>query len=274
MANKLVTAKTIQDAIAAKDGNSAFLAGGTEVNRLDSSVKADTLISIRTIDELKQVKEKGEYICIGALTTFQEAVENELIPDWFRQACLFMASRTKRNMATIGGNIATARTDSYIIPTLIAAGAKLTLSRSDGDKVCTVLEYIGGSDCKGAAGPCCDALITHICLPKDPGFLKSVRIANTAQSHAVLTVAFAAKDLDHIEMAAGVKNGGIYHLTDLADAMMKDHDVADETLVDMVYKCDGAVFPTDMFGSEKYKRYLLGTLAAGLLADAKKGGLA
>ena len=56
--------------------------------------------------------------------------------------------------------------------------------------------------------------------------------------------------------------------------MMKDHDVADETLVDMVYKCDGAVFPTDMFGSEKYKRYLLGTLAAGLLADAKKGGLA
>ena len=80
--------------------------------------------------------------------------------------------------------------------------------------------------------------------------------------------------LDHIEMAAGVKNGGIYHLTDLADAMMKDHDVADETLVDMVYKCDGAVFPTDMFGSEKYKRYLLGTLAAGLLADAKKGGLA
>ena len=46
MANKLVTAKTIQEAIAAKDGNSAFLAGGTEVNRLDSSVKADTLISI------------------------------------------------------------------------------------------------------------------------------------------------------------------------------------------------------------------------------------
>ena len=71
-----------------------------------------------------------------------------------------------------------------------------------------------------------------------------------------------------------MKNGGIYHLTDLAEAMMKDHDISEETLVDMVMNCEGAAFPTDMFGGEKYKRYLLGVLVSGLLADAKKGGLA
>ena len=277
MATQLLTAATIKDALEAKGTDSAFLAGGTEVNRLGSSVEAGTLISLRRIEELKEVKEKDDYICIGALCTFQQAVEEDLVPEWFREACLFMASRTKRNMATIGGNIAVARTDSYLIPTLIAADAKLALSGKDGDQVKTVLEYIGGSGCSAGADACgadADAVITHICLPKDPGFVKSVRYANTAQSHAALTVAFAAKDLDHVNMAAAVKNGGIYHLTDLAAAIEKDHDVSEETLVNMVLECEGAEFPTDMFGSEKYKRYLLGVTVAGLLADAKKGGLA
>ena len=57
-------------------------------------------------------------------------------------------------------------------------------------------------------------------------------------------------------------------------AIREDHDISEEKLVDMVSTCEGAKFPTDMFGSEKYKRYILGVTVAGLLADAKKGGLA
>ncbi|MBQ4361489.1 MAG: FAD binding domain-containing protein [Lachnospiraceae bacterium] len=265
MATQFVTAASVREALEAKGAGCAYLAGGTEINRLDSSVEADTLISLRKLEELKEVKEKNDFVCIGSLCTFQQALEEEIVPEWFKDACRFMGSRTKRNMATIGGNIAIKRTDSYLLPTLIAADAKLALSGADGDKVVTVLEYVKGDF---------DELITHVCVPADPGFVKSVRYSNTVQSHAYLTVAFAAKDLDHINMAAAVKGGGIYHLTDLAAAMEKDHDVTEETLVNMVYDCDGAVFPTDMFGSEKYKRYLLGVTAAILLSDAKKGGLA
>ncbi len=267
MAKQYIAAQSVETALKRRGENSAFLAGGTEINRLNSAVEADTLISIRRLDELKKVEAQGDFIYVGALCTFQQALEEDVIPEWFKEACRFMASRTKRNMATVGGNVAVKRTDSYLIPTLIAVGAGLKIETADGTKECSVLDYTEGSTC-------CDGLITCICLPKNPGFVKSVRFANTAQSHAYLTVAFAAKDLDHIEMAAAVKNGGIYHLTDLAAAMMKDHDVSEETLVNMVYECEGAVFPTDMFGGEKYKRYLLGVAAAGLLADAKKGGLA
>ncbi len=75
-------------------------------------------------------------------------------------------------------------------------------------------------------------------------------------------------------MGAAVKNGGIYYLADLMAAIQKDHDIAEEKLVDMVLTCKGAKFPTDMFGSEKYKRYLLGVTVSNLLRDAKvKGGL-
>ena len=71
-------------------------------------------------------------------------------------------------------------------------------------------------------------------------------------------------------MGAAVKNGGIYYLADLMAAIREDHDIAEDKLVDMVLTCKGATFPTDMYGSEKYKRYLLGVTVAGLLADAQK----
>ena len=274
MAIKLVTAGTVAEALEAKKAGSAFLAGGTEVNRLGSSVEADTLVSIRHLKELAQVDVKDGELQIGALCTFQQLIESECVPEWLKEACRFMASHTKRNMATIGGNVASARNDSYLIPTLIAVGAKICF---DGDEEVGILDYLGGSSCSAAEAkeaPFADRLITCVKVPVDPGFVKSVRYANTAQSHAVLTVAFAARDLDHVEMAAAVKNGGIYHLTDLAAAIAADHDVSEETLVGMVMECEGASFPTDMFGGEKYKRYLLGVTVAGLLADAKKGGLA
>ncbi len=274
MAGQLVVAATIEEALKAKQAGGVFLAGGTEINRLDSLVEAETLVSIRKIPELTGIHDDGDEIRIGALTTFEDAVECDLIPDWFKEACLFMASRTKRNMATIAGNIAIMRTDSYVIPTLIATGAKLVLVGDEGEHECTVLDYIGGSSCgKGGASPYAGELIKEIVLVKDPGCVFSKRYANTAQSHARLTAAFAAKSLDEVEMAAAVKNGGIYYLTDLMKAIKDDHDVSEDALVDMVMNCDGAEFPTDIFGGEKYKRYLLGVTVAEFLAKAKKGGL-
>lgn len=273
MAKEYVAVKTVEEALAAKRAGGVFLAGGTEINRLDSFVEADKLISIRPIKELAAISVKDDGIYIGALCTFQQVVESDQVPDWMKEACLFMASRTKRNMATIGGNIAIRRTDSYLAATLLAVQAKVKLA--EGDTV-AYLDYIGGSGCGDKQGACPypDALIEALIIPKDMAFVESKRIANTAQSHAYLTVAFAAKDkLDDVSMGAAVKNGGIYYLADLMTAIQKDHDIAEDKLVDMVLTCKGATFPTDMYGSEKYKRYLLGVTVAGLLADSKKGGL-
>ena len=274
MAKEFVAVKTVEEALAAKKSGGVFLAGGTEINRLDSSVRADKLISIRHIKELAAICEADDSICIGAMCTFQQVVESDQVPDWMKEACLFMASRTKRNMATIGGNIAVSRTDSYLAATLLAVQAKVKLA---GSETVDYLDYIGGSGCGDAQGSCpyADALIECLIIPKDMAFVESKRTANTAQSHAALTVAFAAKeDLDDMSMGAAVKNGGIYYLSDLMAAIREDHDVSEEKLVDMVLTCEGAKFPTDMFGSEKYKRYLLGVTVSNLLRDAKvKGGL-
>ena len=134
MAMKLLMAKSPEEAIGFKTAAAAFLAGGTEVNRLgsDAAAKAETLISLKRCAGMDRIETDGENVRIGAMCTFQQLIESDKIPAYLKEAAYFMASRTKRNMATIGGNIAALRDDSYLIPVLSAAGAVLELAGTGG----------------------------------------------------------------------------------------------------------------------------------------------
>ena len=138
MVKQLIIAKTAEEAVSLKGQRSAFLAGGTEINRLGTSCDASRLIGIGRVPTLDGINEytdaeKGtRYIRIGAMSTFQDIIESPLTPAYLKEACRFMGSRTKRNMATIGGNIALRRTDSYLYATLLASHAKLDMMCKDG----------------------------------------------------------------------------------------------------------------------------------------------
>ena len=108
MATQLLMAKSPEEAIGAKNATAVFIAGGTELNRLgtDAATAADTLISLKKCAGLNEIKDAGDKVCIGAMCTFQQIAESEKVPAYLKEAAHFMASRTKRNMATIGGNIA------------------------------------------------------------------------------------------------------------------------------------------------------------------------
>ena len=253
MANKLLMAKSPEEAIGAKTARDAFLAGGTEVNRLGSEAadKADTLISLKKCEGLKGIREDAGCVCIGAMTSFQELVESGKTPEWLKEAALFMASRTKRNMATIGGNIAAKRDDSYLIPALSAAEAEIGFIGRDGNKGSIgIKEYTGGKH---------DVLITSVTVPKDIK-LVSKRYANTAQSHAVLTMS-AAMSGEDIRLNGAVKNAGLLHFCDLEEKFRKEPDVSEEDIIEMVRTCTGLETADDMFGSDAYKRYLIAVTA-------------
>ena len=134
MVDNLILAQSAKEAARLKGSNnkSAYLAGGTEINRLGSTINARTLISIGRIEELDGIREEDGAVLIGSMCTFQDIIESPLTPAYLKEACLFMGSRTKRNMATIGGNIALRRTDSYLYATLLACAAKLTLMNKSG----------------------------------------------------------------------------------------------------------------------------------------------
>ena len=254
MATKLLMAKSPEEAAVSKTASAAFVAGGTEVNRLGSDIaeKAETLISLKKCSGLDGIEADAGYVTIGAMCTFQDLVESDKVPGWLKEAALFMASRTKRNMATIGGNIAARRSDSYLIPALSAAGAVLELLGSDtkAERIGIVEYFDGAYD---------DKLITSVTVEKDIR-LVSKRYANTAQSHAVLTMS-AAMDEMGVYMNGAVKNVGLLHFCDLEKAFNDDPEISEDKIIEMVRTCTGLETADDMFGSDEYKRYLIAVTA-------------
>lgn len=256
MATQLLMAKSPAEAIGFKTESAAFIAGGTEVNRLGSDIaeKADVLISLKKCCGLSDITNENGCLTIGSMCTFQQLIESEKVPEYLKEAAHFMASRTKRNMATIGGNIAAARSDSYMIPALHAAGARLSLCRKSGESAdVAIADYLDEQDKYK------NDLIVSVTVPADIKMV-SKRYANTAQSHAVLTMSSALID-GILHMAGAVKNVGILHFCDLEKAFMDDPDISEEAIVEMVRVCTGLETADDMFGSDAYKRYLIGVTA-------------
>lgn len=244
MVNHLFIAKNEKDAVSYMKKGSVILAGGTEINRLDSYVRASSLVSIGRIENLDKIErvtvDSARYIRIGCMCTFQEAVENGIVPDYLKKACLFMSSRTKRNMATIGGNIAALRDDSYLWAVLLAVKAKIELLNLNGRKTSVDADmYLSKADKYKSS------LVLSVLLPAKKLNVASKRYANTSSSHGYITMAIA-KSKSEYSIGICLKNSGIYS----ADSL------------DLVY---GLPVKDDMFGSKEYKKYLLRITAEDLV---------
>ena len=248
-------AKSPEEAIGAKNASAVFIAGGTEVNRLgsDAAAAADTLISLKRCAGLNLIEDDGDNIRLGAMCTFQQIVESEKTPSYLKEAARFMASRTKRNMATIGGNIAALRDDSYMLPVLFAVHAELEVLKASGTEKMSAYSYMEAAEAGG------DMLITAVIVPKNMK-VASKRYANTAQSHAVLTMS-AAMTGEGISLYGAVKNVGLLYFCDLEKKFRENPDVSEDEIIEMVRVCTGLETADDMFGSDAYKRYLIGVTA-------------
>ncbi len=269
MVDNLILAQTAREAARLKgsQAKSAYLAGGTEINRLGSTINARTLISIGRIEELDGIREEDDAILIGSMCTFQDIIDSPLTPAYLKEACLFMGSRTKRNMATIGGNIALRRTDSYLYATLLAAAAKLTLkdknNKTETRCVCCYLHRY--EEFK-------DLLITEIRVPKNAK-VETKRYSNTVQSHAVLTVAVGETtwcEKSSLRIAVAAKNTALTRLDDISEAM-EQKELTDEELIRKLKENKELRFRSDIYGSPEYKRYLLAVTINDLYRKVRGG---
>ena len=247
---QLIMARTAESAVALKGRRSAFLAGGTEINRLGSTVEASRLIGIGRIDALDGIdkitdEENGtEYVRIGSMSTFQDIVDSPVVPAYLKEACRFMASRTRRNMATIGGNVALRRTDSYLYATLLACHAKLSLMCNDGAIIRRCAKnYLENHD------EYQNMLITEVLVPAH-ATVANKRYSNTAQSHAVLTV------------SAGMAEGKLRVAVAAKDTYLGM--IPGENIPDLGFR-------DDIYGSSEYKRYLLDVTVADLVKKVTGG---
>lgn len=259
MERNVIIASTLEEAVGCKTPDAAFYAGGTEIGRLGSPVDAKTLILLKKIPELYGIRVTGDpetenpsgsWLRIGAMCSFQEILDCDAAPAWLKTAVRYLASLPRRFKATVGGNIASWRSDSYLIPTLLAAGAKLEIAGMEGGedpdkngngavpgrRILALKDYMEEREQLG------NWLITAVYADlSDDLKVLSEHFSNTAQSHAYLSLAMGKKGEDY-RIGMAVAGCGIYAPGILSwSRAWKEAGVRD-----------------DLYGSEEYKRYLAG----------------
>lgn len=217
-------AEAVQLRYASPD-TTAYLAGGTDDLRLGGAAEGKELIDINALG-FNTIEEKDGKLYIGAQVTLQQLVDSDLIPAFIKEAAKFCASFAKRNAATVGGNLALRRDDSYLAAALCAADAKLIALSAKGEKEEKVYDYLKGS---------CKCLLEYIVIDKNrEGWVK--RFGNTSSSHAALIAAVS---------------GDIYALT------VKGSGLACGNTPDLYETME---FCDDLTGSAEYKKYLAKTV--------------
>jgi CO/xanthine dehydrogenase FAD-binding subunit len=174
--------QTKEEAVALRyeNGDSAYLAGGTDDLRLNGAADRETaLIDINGLVE-SGITETGDgLVKIGALTTFQDMIDSPLIPEAVKSSCRFCASFAKRNSATVGGNIGLGRDDGYLIAVLAAMGVTMHVLSPEGECDMNVENYVLSKN---------RSLILHFLLDgKKKTWVKRFGLAST--SHACLIAA-------------------------------------------------------------------------------------
>lgn len=209
----------------ANPDTTAYLAGGTDDLRLGGAAEGKELIDINALG-FDTIEEKDGKLYIGARVTLQQLVDSELVPAFLKEAAKFCASFAKRNAATVGGNLALRRDDSYLAAALCAADAKLIALTVKGEKEEKVYDYLKGA---------CKCLLQYVVIDKDrQGWVK--RFGNTSSSHAALIAAVS---------------GDTYALSVKGSALACG-DTPD--LYETMEFCD------DLTGSAEYKKYLAKTV--------------
>ena len=128
----------------------SVLAGGTDllVNMKKNKVSPKHVVYLSHIEELRKVsREKGAALKVGACMTACELSEHQAIKADFNglaEAAGVIGSPLIRNLATIGGNIITARPAADMLPPLISYGASAVLKSAKGERTLPLEGFFKG----------------------------------------------------------------------------------------------------------------------------------
>jgi len=258
--------QTMAEAVALKDkyrDAAVFMAGGTDVNCRDRAGAVEMVIGIEQLT-LNKISKSDEALSIGAGVTIQELIDSPKVPEQLTIAAGHFMNRNIRNIATIGGNIASNHTTSNLIPSLIALDAELKLAGSEPSV--SVYDYITQEMSR---------LIASITISsenlKKPYSLR--KFSHTANDISIITaaVSFNIQDefVSNVRVAAGGVSRHVVRLTALENKLEGNKLPAHTEIEDTVKK---TVSPLkDIRGGVQFKKYLAGVLVSDCIYNAQTG---
>ncbi len=130
-------AESLDQAVAAAEQGGLVLAGGTDVmvkGRGRGVYAQRALVDVSRVPELREVRDRGDAIEIGAACTLSELCDDALLAEklpLLADAMAHVGGVQTRNRATIGGNVVNACPASDAIPALMVLGARVRTTRRE-----------------------------------------------------------------------------------------------------------------------------------------------
>jgi aerobic carbon-monoxide dehydrogenase medium subunit len=137
------------EAMSARDGDAAYLAGGTELLQVMKMglLQVDRLVDLKGIAALRGIAVDGDAVVIGALATHREIERSPIVVERLPELAALehrVANARVRTAGTLGGNLAFAEPHSDPATLLLAVGATIELVGPEGTRTTTIDGFLSG----------------------------------------------------------------------------------------------------------------------------------
>jgi aerobic carbon-monoxide dehydrogenase medium subunit len=223
------------------------------------------LIDIGRIGDLNYVRDGGDHVAVGALTTHEETHFSELL----QRECPILAFTAGevgdpqvRHRGTVGGSVAHSDPASDIPTVLLALDAKLVVKGPEGDRTVAAHDFWKGIF-ESDLGP--QDLLTEIRVPK---------VAGAGWSYQKFHP--RAQDWAIVGVAAVARNGGVsVALTNMGETPLRAGAVeqalasGSDPAAAAEQALEGTSPPNDALASSEYRRHLAKVLTRRAIEGAR-----
>jgi len=270
---------TVGDAVRALDegGEDAkVIAGGQSLLPLLRLRLAypDLLVDVGGLGDLRGVRDTGDSLLIGALTTHDDVTRDPVIAEHcglIAQAAGMVADPAVRHRATICGALAHADPAADMPAVMTALGATMIARGPGGEREIGAEEFFADYLTTTLAA---NEILTAVRVPKlGPGWgYRYEKFHRTAQAWAIVGVAALARRSNGqvAEARIGMANmGSVPVRARAAEAAAAGADANRDALRSAAQQADeGTSPPADLHGAADYRRHLARVLTARALAAA------
>ena len=235
-----------------------------------------TLVDLGRIEELKGVRDEGDHVVVGAMTTYAAVLASDLVRDHARllaDAVAEVADPQIRHRGTIGGALVHADPAGDVGAPALALDAELVIAGAEGERTVAVADFFRDLF-ETAVGE--GELLTAIRVPKHTGwgsrYEKFVRVSHQWSSGAV-GAAVRVEAGTIAEARIGLTNMGSTPLRATAvERSLVGRPATEESIREAcVAAADGTNPPSDLGGDADYRRHLATVLTRRAVLAASGG---
>lgn len=235
----------------------------------------EVVVDVGRVGELVGVRDDGDHLVIGAMTTHHDVMHDELVrrhAGLLAEATGTVADPAVRHRGTFGGSLAHADPAGDLPAVAVAMGAEMVVAGGSGRRTVPASEFFVDY-LQTAVQP--DELLVEVRLPKMEGWgFRYEKFHRVAQSWAIVGVAAAVKRSNGsiAEARVALTNMGPTPVRANAVEQALSGAGTDAVAAAAEHAADGSSAPSDLNGRSDYRDHLARVLTRrAVLAAAGEG---